>query len=84
MSSKLRLVQTPVDLRDIVCGALEVGQPAAEAKRIDLAVDADPSIGTIYGDGSRLQQIVWNLLPNPSGSRSERARLQVRLSLVAV
>jgi len=39
-------------------------QPAADAKRIQLAIAIDPSIGALYADGARLQQIVWNLLAN--------------------
>jgi signal transduction histidine kinase/ActR/RegA family two-component response regulator len=64
MSGKLRLERALVDPRDIVSGALETVQPAAEAKGITIAVDVDPAVGTFYGDGARLQQVLWNLLSN--------------------
>jgi signal transduction histidine kinase/ActR/RegA family two-component response regulator len=64
ISGKLRLERASVDWLEIARGALDVVQPAAQAKEIDIALDLDPSIGTFYGDGPRLQQIVWNLLSN--------------------
>ncbi len=63
-SGKLGVYRTAVDLSLVVRDALEVIQPAAEAKRIHLTVDVEPSLAAIYGDGTRLQQIAWNLLSN--------------------
>jgi signal transduction histidine kinase/ActR/RegA family two-component response regulator len=79
MSGKLKLERTAVDLRDIVRGALEVVQPAADAKRITIAVDADPAIGAIHGDGPRIQQIAWNLLSNAVKFTPEGGAVHVRL-----
>jgi signal transduction histidine kinase/CheY-like chemotaxis protein len=72
MSGKLRLERTAVDPREIVNGAVETVQPAAEAKGIRIDVDIDPAVGAFHGDGPRLQQVLWNLLSNavkftPSG-----------------
>jgi signal transduction histidine kinase/ActR/RegA family two-component response regulator len=64
MSGKLRLSRSPVDVREIVTGAIELVQPASDAKGIRLTVDVAPSIPPIDADGARLQQIVWNLLSN--------------------
>src|SRR6185295_12671464 len=64
ISGKLKLERSAVNCQDIVNAALEVVQPAAAAKRIDIAASMDPSIGAFYADGARLQQIVWNLLTN--------------------
>src|SRR6185436_20084302 len=64
MSGKLRLERTTVDLHSVVHSALEIVQPAADAKRIRIRIEGDPTIGPIYADGSRLQQIVWNLMSN--------------------
>jgi signal transduction histidine kinase/CheY-like chemotaxis protein len=63
-SGKLRLERTAVDLTHVVRGALEVVQAAADAKGVPITIDADPAIGSIFGDPARLQQIVWNLLSN--------------------
>jgi signal transduction histidine kinase/ActR/RegA family two-component response regulator len=72
VSGKLRLDRTMVDLRAVVNGALDVIEPAAQAKAIRVVVDHDPNAITAYGDSERLQQVAWNLLSNavkftPSG-----------------
>ena len=75
MSGKLRLERRRRRLGDVVCGALEIVQPAADAKRIH--VDGRRStgaLGAICGDSARLQQVVWNLLPTRSSSRPRAAR----------
>jgi signal transduction histidine kinase/ActR/RegA family two-component response regulator len=64
MSGKLHLARATVEVHDIVRAAIEVVQPAADAKRIHVAVATDASVGAIEADGARLQQIVWNLLAN--------------------
>ena len=71
-SGKLRLERSAVNLEQVVRDALEVVQVAAESKGVHIDTAIDPSVGTIYGDGGRLQQIAWNLLSNavkftPSG-----------------
>jgi signal transduction histidine kinase/CheY-like chemotaxis protein len=64
MSGKLRLERTFVDLDEVVRSALNVIQPAADTKRIQLTLTLDEGVGVIYADRSRLQQIAWNLLSN--------------------
>jgi len=73
-SGKLRLERTAVNLAQVVRDALDVVQVAADAKGVQIERSIDPSIGTIFGDGGRLQQIAWNLLSNavkftPAGGR---------------
>lgn len=64
MAGKLQLQRTDVHPHDLIDAALEIVQISAEAKRIHIEVDADPSLGPIRGDGPRLQQVLWNLLAN--------------------
>jgi PAS domain S-box-containing protein len=64
ISGKLRLERAAIDLAEIVRTAVEVVQPSADRKRIDLALETDPSLRTFYADPGRLQQIVVNLLSN--------------------
>jgi PAS domain S-box-containing protein len=64
ISGKLRLARATMDLAEIVRTAVEVVQPSAERKRIDLALEIDPSLNTFYADPGRLQQIAVNLLSN--------------------
>jgi signal transduction histidine kinase/CheY-like chemotaxis protein len=71
-SGKLRLERSAVTLEQVVRDALDVVQVAAESKGVHIEAAVDSSVGTIYGDGGRLQQITWNLLSNavkftPSG-----------------
>jgi signal transduction histidine kinase/ActR/RegA family two-component response regulator len=63
-SGKLQLDRAFVDLREIVRDALLVAQPSAAEKNIRIEFDADPWIGKVYGDGSRLQQVASNLVSN--------------------
>jgi signal transduction histidine kinase/ActR/RegA family two-component response regulator len=81
MSGKLRLEVSPaVDLQDVVGRALEMVQPAADAKHIQLATDLRGRLGTICADSGRVQQIVWNLLTNAIKFSSDGGaiRLSVR------
>ncbi len=80
VSGKLRLERTAVDLEQVVRAALEMVQAAAEAKQLTIVVNADPSIDDVYGDASRLQQIVWNLLSNAVKFSEDRGRVVVRLA----
>ena len=81
MSGKLRLEVSPaVDLQDVVGRALEMVQPAADAKHIQVATDLRGRLGTICADSGRVQQIVWNLLTNAIKFSSDGGaiRLSVR------
>ncbi len=64
MSGKLRLERTSVNINDVVDDAVQVVQPAADAKEVQISVAADPKVGAIHGDNARLQQVVSNLLSN--------------------
>ena len=79
MAGKLRLERTFVDLEEAIRGALSVVQPAADAKRIQIAFAMDSSIGAIYGDRSRLQQIACNLLSNAITVTPEEGAVYMRL-----
>ena len=63
ISGKMSLTPGPTKIADVIDGAIEAVSSAAEAKRITLDVDADPTL-TITADSDRLQQVVWNLLAN--------------------
>src|SRR4051812_11460137 len=64
MAGKLRLEIEDVDPAALVRAALDSIQPDAEAKRIHLDTDVDPSTGALRGDVARLQQVLCNLLAN--------------------
>jgi PAS domain S-box-containing protein len=64
----------PVDLVAITRAAVDVVQPAADAKRIMLVASLAERPIAVRGDADRLQQVVWNLISNgikftPHGGR---------------
>ncbi|MBL0419155.1 response regulator [Ramlibacter sp. AW1] len=74
VSGKVRLECHWVDPAQVMKAALETAQPAAVAKDIELDSDLEPGVPRIWGDPSRLQQVLWNLLSNaikftPTGGR---------------
>jgi signal transduction histidine kinase/CheY-like chemotaxis protein len=79
VSGKLRLERTAVDLEQVVRAAVDVVQAAAEARHMSIAVEIDPDIGRVFGDGARLQQIAWNLLSNAVKFTDDGGRIEVRV-----
>ena len=73
-AGNLRLNIAPVDVRDLIGGAVETIRPAADAKSIALQVSIDGAVRQLTGDAARLRQVLWNLLANavkftPAGGR---------------
>ncbi|MDZ8260838.1 response regulator [Nostoc sp. ChiQUE01b] len=77
---QLRLNVSAVNLISVMEAALEAVRPLAEPKDIQLNTVLDTSIGSVYGDPVRLQQIVWNLLTNAIKFTPKGGRVEVRLS----
>jgi len=72
VTGKVRLKMTSCDLKTLVQAATDVVRPSADAKGIDLRVDAPETSVHATCDGERMQQVFWNLLSNavkftPSG-----------------
>ncbi len=78
-SGKLRLQVRPLMPLGFLEAALETVQPAAEAKGIRIDRLLDPAAGPVYGDPSRLQQVVWNLLSNAIKFTPQGGRVRVLL-----
>jgi PAS domain S-box-containing protein len=64
ISGKLRLDVKQVNVADVVVAAIEAVMPSADAREIRIERQLDRDAGPVYGDPSRLQQVVWNLLTN--------------------
>ena len=60
----LRLLSEPFDLTETLRELVNLHRPAAEAKGLDLRVDAPSAPAWVCGDGARLRQVLGNLLSN--------------------
>jgi signal transduction histidine kinase/CheY-like chemotaxis protein len=80
VTGKLRLQVRDTDLAAIVDAAVEIVQPAAMAKRLQLTVDVATRPAMTSGDPDRLQQVVWNLLSNAVKFTPDDGTVTVRLA----
>ncbi len=87
---KIELRRQRVDLADVVADAIEASGPLLEQRRHQLAVDV-PHALWVYGDATRLTQIVGNVLTNaakytePSGNirieaHRDNAHIELRVT----
>ncbi|MEA5571769.1 response regulator [Calothrix sp. UHCC 0171] len=84
IKGNLRLNIRNVDFRAVISSALEVVNPAASAKNININVTFDQNVDFIFADGDRLQQIVWNLLSNAIKFTPHGGVVEVHLSKVEI
>jgi len=63
-SGRTRLAHTLVDIPDLVRDCVSVMMPQAQQKNIRIACHAQDDLPSIYGDASRLKQVLMNLLSN--------------------
>ncbi|MFN6487374.1 MULTISPECIES: ATP-binding protein [unclassified Nostoc] len=73
---ELRLEKHSLSLISVIKEAIETVRPQASGKDITIECMLDECASCVFGDASRLQQVVWNLLTNavkftPSGGRVE-------------
>jgi PAS domain S-box-containing protein len=79
MSGKIHLELGRLELAPIIEAAIEAVTPAADAKGIVLEHQFDPGAGTVKGDPTRIQQVVWNLLANGIKFTPRGGRVTVKL-----
>jgi len=79
---KIELACTSVDLNEIVRRALETVQYRIEAQQLNLRLDLTTASLLVYGDATRLEQILWNLLTNAVKFTPPGGQLIVRSQLI--
>ena len=80
ITGKLRIEAQPVDIADVVQGAIDVVRPAADAKGLSVELEAEMTSYLTLGDEDRLRQAVWNLLSNAVKFTHDGGRVTVRLA----
>ncbi|MBI1298687.1 response regulator [bacterium] len=63
-ADRLALHRTRVDLADVVEKSVAVVQPLLSKKEVSMHVDLPPDLPPIYCDGTRVRQVLVNLLSN--------------------
>jgi CheY-like chemotaxis protein/two-component sensor histidine kinase len=79
MSGKLRLARALVDFEEMVRGAIQIVQPAADARRVQIRLITEQPPGQVFGDAARLQQIVLNLVSNAIKFSHDGGMIDVQL-----
>jgi PAS domain S-box-containing protein len=80
LAGKLELDLQHVDLANIVAAAIDIIRPEVDAKGIALDVAMPAGEIAIVADGSRLQQVFWNLLLNAAKFTPKGGRIAVRVT----
>jgi signal transduction histidine kinase len=80
VSGKLNLEVRPLDIASVTRAAINVVQPAADAKNISIDYYAEPGLGAISADSARLHQIIWNLLSNAVKFTPHGGKITVRVN----
>ncbi len=80
ITGNLRVDLKPLPLHGLVEAAVEALKPAADAKRVELALQAGHGPAIINADGGRLQQVMWNLLSNAVKFTPAGGRVLVRIT----
>ncbi len=79
VSGRLRLDLRPVDLREVIEGALDTVRPAAGARGVKVEARLSPLPTEVRGDADRLRQVMWNVISNAIKFTPPRGRVEVTL-----
>lgn len=82
LQGKVSLKIVPVNLAGAIASAIETVRLSAEVKSIQISTEFAPHLGPVLGDGSRLQQVVWNLLSNSVKFTPPGGKIAVKLDRI--
>ncbi len=82
ISGKIHLQLEPLDLADVVRGAVDAVRSAAESKGVRIETDVSALTHPAHGDPDRLQQVLWNLLSNAVKFTSEGSVVHVDVAQI--
>ena len=80
ITGKLRIGLAPIELSSVLQAAIDVIQPAADAKQIKIQTLISSPSPRVNGDAERLQQVAWNLLSNAVKFTEPSGLVEVTLS----
>ncbi len=78
-AGKLRLDVRPVSLSAVIRSAMDVMQPACDAKEINCTTELATEADAVTGDPTRLEQVIWNLVANAVKFTPNKGQVKVRL-----
>ncbi|MGH7583347.1 MAG: response regulator [Gemmatimonadales bacterium] len=74
---KIKLRNAPLDLGTVIAAAVETSRPLITAQHHELVVTQPEFTIKVYGDMTRLTQVVANLLNNAAKYQPERGRIEL-------
>ena len=80
IAGKLRVEMAPVELGPIVEAVVDTFRARAEKSGVTLALTIEEKPLSVFGDETRLHQVIWNLLSNAIKFTPAKGRVQVNLS----
>ena len=78
LSGQLRVEQKTVNIDSVIRAAVEVAEPLAATKRLNITVNCEQPPAMVLGDSLRLQQVLANLLTNAIKFTPEGGDIHVR------
>ena len=79
LTGRLHLEPVRAQLTDVVSNAVDSVRPSANARGVQLSLDAGDARHIVWGDIARLGQIAWNLLSNAVKFTPPGGQVEVRL-----
>jgi signal transduction histidine kinase len=79
IAGKLRVELTPVELAPLVESVVETFRSRADESKVALDVTIEQRPLSVYGDETRLHQVIWNLLSNAIKFTPQGGRVHIEL-----